>query len=63
MEAEKSKKLIDSPIYVAKILGIAWNRAELFAVAAENLRVEGILASATVAECLHHRVDFLLENF
>lgn len=37
------------PVLVAIVLGITWNGAQLFAVAAQDLRIERVFAATTVA--------------
>lgn len=51
------------PVLVAHVFYISRYSAELFTIAAQNLRVELILPAATVAQTLHNRVYFLLKNF
>jgi len=48
---------------IAEVPGIARNGAELFAVAAENLWVKRVFATAAIAERLHDWVDLLFEDF
>lgn len=51
----------NSPVLEHEVFGISWYCAELLAVATQNLRVECVLTSTTVAKLLHYRVDLLLE--
>ena len=51
------------PVLVAVVRCISSYRAQLLAVAAQHLRVEDILATAAVAERLHHTVYLLLKHF
>lgn len=53
----------DIPAGVTIVFRVSWNGAQLFPVTAQHLWVECIFASAAIAECLHHRIDFLLEHF
>lgn len=50
------------PVLIHVVLGIPRYGAELLAVAAEHLRVEGVFAPTAVAKLLHHGVDLLLEH-
>lgn len=59
----KSLNKRNSPILVAKVLGVSWNCAELFAIAAQYLWVKSVLASTAITERLHHWIDFLLKDF
>lgn len=53
----------DPPVLVAVVFGITRYRTQLFAIAAQHLGIECVLAAATVAEGLHHWIDFLFKHF
>ena len=59
----ENKKEDNSPILIAKVLGVPRNSAKLLAIAAQHLWVESVLASTTITERLHHWIDFLLKDF
>lgn len=52
----------NAPVLVAVVFGVARYRTQLLAVAAEHLRIERVLASAAVAQRLHHGIYLLLEH-
>jgi hypothetical protein len=55
-------KLNALPALVAEILGISRDGAQLLSIAAEHLRIEGILSATAVSQALHHRINLLLKH-
>ena len=56
-------KIRSQLVVVAVKNGLSWNRAELFPVAAQDLRTEFVLASTTEAKRPHDVIDLVLKNF
>ena len=52
-----------SPVLIAVVDGLSRNGTQLFPIATQYLRTEGVFYTTTISQWLHHTVDLLLKYF